>query len=69
VVGDAGVLIPPADSSALAEAIGQLLANPTKARKLGLAGYQRVQEHFTWQSAAEKTVNAYREVIADHRRI
>jgi glycosyltransferase involved in cell wall biosynthesis len=68
VVGDAGILVPPADSSALAKAIGELLANPIKAKDLGLAGYRRVQEHFTWQRAAEKTVNAYREVIDDHRR-
>ena len=69
VVGDAGVLVPPADSSALARAIGELLADPQKANDLGLAGYRRVKKHFTWQSAAEKTVNAYREVINGHRPI
>jgi len=68
VVGNAGILVPPADSSALARAIGELLANPIKARDLGLAGYRRVQKHFTWQRAAEKTVNAYREVIDGHHR-
>ncbi len=68
VVGNAGILVPPADSSALARAIGELLANPTKAQNLGLAGYRRVQKHFTWQKAAEKTVTAYREVIDGHRR-
>jgi glycosyltransferase involved in cell wall biosynthesis len=68
VVGNAGILVPPADSSALARAIGELLANPIKARELGLAGYRRVQKHFTWQRAAEKTVDAYREVIDGHRR-
>jgi glycosyltransferase involved in cell wall biosynthesis len=68
VVGNAGILVPPADSSALARAIGDLLANPIKAQDLGLAGYRRVQKHFTWQRAAEKTVNAYQEVIDGHRR-
>ena len=68
VVGNAGILVPPADSSALARAIGELLANPLKGKDLGLAGYRRVQKHFTWQKAAEKTVNAYREVIDGHRR-
>jgi len=38
VVGDAGVLVPPADSSALAGAIRELLGNPQKAKRLGLAG-------------------------------
>ena len=69
VVGDAGVLVPPADSAALAGAIHELLGNPKKAKKLGLAGYRRVQEHFTWERAAEKTVAAYREVLDGHRRI
>jgi len=69
VVGDAGVLVPPADSAALAGAIHELLGNPKKAKKLGLAGYRRVQEHFTWKRAAEKTVAAYREVLDGHRRI
>jgi len=69
VVGDAGVLVPPADSLALAGAIGELLGNPKKAKELGLAGYRRVKKHFTWERAAEKTVDAYREVIDGHRRI
>ena len=68
VVGNAGILVPPANSSALAKAIGELLANPLKAQDLGLAGYRRVQKHFSWQKAAEKTVNVYREVIDGHRR-
>ncbi len=68
VVGDAGVLVPPADSTSLAGAIHELLSNPTRAKDLGRAGYRRVQEHFTWGKAAEKTVKAYREVINGHRR-
>ena len=69
VVSDAGVLVPPSDSAALAGAIRDLLGNPVKAKELGMAGYKRVQEHFTWKKAAEKTVAAYREVIDGHRRI
>jgi glycosyltransferase involved in cell wall biosynthesis len=68
VVGDAGVLVPPRDTPALAAAIEDLLDHPAKAVALGQRGYQRVQAHFTWQRAAEKTVNAYREVIRDYRR-
>jgi len=69
VVGDAGVLVKPADSRALAGAIRDLLNNPMRAKELGLAGYRRVHKHFTWKKAAEKTVSAYREVIDGHRRI
>ncbi len=68
VVGDAGILVPPRDIPALAAAIEDLPDDPAKAVALGQRGYQRVQAHFTWQRAAEKTVAAYREVIHDYRR-
>lgn len=68
VVGDAGVLVPPEDPEALSYAISDLLDNPDKANRLGQAGYERVQRQFTWQRAAEKTVDAYREAMDDHRR-
>lgn len=68
VVGDAGILVPPRDTPALAAAIEDLLDHPAKAVALGQRGCQRVQAHFTWQRAAEKTVAAYREVIHDYRR-
>jgi glycosyltransferase involved in cell wall biosynthesis len=68
VVGDAGILVPPADHHALANAIVTILDQPQLAQKLGRAGYQRVHQHFTWLKAAEKTVAAYRETIYDHGR-
>ncbi|MGD9332785.1 MAG: glycosyltransferase family 4 protein [Desulfobacterales bacterium] len=68
VVGDAGILVPPRDPRSLADAIQDLLDHPDKAFAIGQRGYRRVQSHFTWPRAAEKTVRAYREVIDDHRR-
>jgi len=68
VVGDAGILVPPADHHALANAIVTILDQPQMAQKLGRAGYQRVHQHFTWLKAAEKTVAAYRDTIYDHGR-
>lgn len=67
VVGDAGILVPPANSDALAQAIISLMENPEYAERLGQAGYRRVQENFTWRRAAEKTIAAYQEVIHDYR--
>jgi glycosyltransferase involved in cell wall biosynthesis len=66
-VGDAGLLVPPADHQALANAILTILEQPQLAQKLGQAGYQRVHQHFTWTKAAQKTVTVYREAIRDHR--
>ncbi len=69
VVGDSGILVPPANPKALFTAITLLLDHPEKARSMGKAGYQRVHDHFTWEKAAELTIAAYREVIDDYRRL
>jgi glycosyltransferase involved in cell wall biosynthesis len=68
VVGDAGVLVPPADHHALARAILKIFEQPQLAQRLGRAGYRRVQQHFTWEKAAAKTVAVYREAVGDHGR-
>ncbi len=66
VVGNAGVVVPPKDHMALANAISDLFDNPARAKDIGQAGYKRVMDHFTWEKAAEKTVDVYREAIRDH---
>jgi glycosyltransferase involved in cell wall biosynthesis len=68
VVGDAGILVPPADPAALARAIGGLLDRPQQAEELGRRGVARVHRHFSWRRAARLTVDAYREAIDAHRR-
>jgi len=66
VVGDAGVLVPPADAGALERAIVSLLDDPERREKLSRAGHERIHKHFTWQRAAERIVAVYREVLRDH---
>ncbi len=66
VLGNTGVIVPPADVGALANAILDLLDNPERTKAIGEAGYLRVHNEFTWKKAAEKTVAAYRETIRDH---
>ncbi len=69
VVGDAGILVPPADSNALRQAIVALLDDPERRRRMGEAGLERVMNLLTWRHAAEKTVCVYREAIDAHRRL
>ena len=64
--GSCGMLVPPKSSEALASAIDQLLDQPERRMLMGRAGRARVLEHFTWRRAAERTVDVYREVIAEH---
>ena len=68
VVGDAGILVPPANKSALKEAILALLNDPERRRRLSEAGLARVNNSLTWRHAALKTVEVYREAIDAHRR-
>ncbi len=69
VVGDAGVLVPPADAGAIAAALNDLLDHPEKAQKLGQSGLSRVHNLFNWEKAAEKTVATYREAIDAYNRV
>jgi glycosyltransferase involved in cell wall biosynthesis len=60
----AGVLVPPADSGALAIAIRTLLEDRPRAIEMGHIARKRVEERFTWRAAALGCVEQYREVIA-----
>lgn len=61
--GEAGVLVPPGDSEALANAISSLLDTPERLRLMGERGRARVARHFTWRRAAELVSDLYRDVI------
>nr|WP_218904646.1 glycosyltransferase family 4 protein [Allostreptomyces psammosilenae] len=65
--GQTCLAVPPADSGALAQAIGRLLADAPLRRRIGEAGRRRVLERFTWESAARATAEHYRRAIAAQR--
>jgi glycosyltransferase involved in cell wall biosynthesis len=69
VVGDAGILVPPGDATALRDAITALLDDPERRRSLGEAGLARVRHSLTWRHAAQKTVEVYREAIDAYGRL
>ena len=57
-------LVPPGDSEALAVKLAYVLDNPEVGRTVGLAGRQRVIDHWSWRHTAEKTVEEYRARLA-----
>ena len=59
-----GVLVPPEDSAALADAIMELMADPARRRVMGEAGRQRVLDHFGIRSMADRTADVYRAALA-----
>jgi glycosyltransferase involved in cell wall biosynthesis len=67
IVGDAGVLVPPADTGALVEAISGLLDNPDKRTHLAEMGRRRVTDMFNWKNTAVQTAEVYRKAIERHR--
>jgi glycosyltransferase involved in cell wall biosynthesis len=62
VVGDAGIVVPPADKEALEKAILFFLDSPENCRRFGMAGLERVKGLFTWSDTAKRTVDVYREM-------
>lgn len=63
--GETGVLVPPNDSRAFAEAILRLCGDPAERRRLGDNGYRRVRESFTSERMVEETMAVYREALAE----
>lgn len=62
--GEAGLLVPPADLRALADAICTLLADPVRAKTLGAAGRRRAPLYST-RVMIESLEKLYREVLAE----
>jgi glycosyltransferase involved in cell wall biosynthesis len=67
--GQAGLLVAPRDPAGLAAAIQSVLADPARARRMGLAARARVAQLFRWGEAAERLVDVFEETRrAAHRR-
>jgi glycosyltransferase involved in cell wall biosynthesis len=60
--GETGIIVPAADERALADAIGSLLADHDRCRRMGAAGASRVRERFTWRHTATTLDALYRQV-------
>ena len=58
-----GILIPPGDESALAQAVIGILQNPQMAQELGVAARQRVEADFSLDAMVEATLNIYRDLL------
>jgi glycosyltransferase involved in cell wall biosynthesis len=63
--GETGLLVAPADPSALATAIGGLLAKPEQAQRLSMAGAAAVKQNFSVDSMVRRTTAIYEECRGD----
>jgi glycosyltransferase involved in cell wall biosynthesis len=62
--GVTGLVVPRGDASALANAIAELLADPERRRRMGVAGRERALRLFDWDRSAEQFEQMYLEVGA-----
>jgi glycosyltransferase involved in cell wall biosynthesis len=63
LVGDAGVVFPAGDASALAAALTELSADETLRRRLGAAAQARYEEHFTLERFQQRMAALYGELL------
>ncbi len=60
--GTTGLLVPPDDPRALADAINTVLTDPTRAAAMGQAGRDRAVAEFGWPAVADRTAALYASV-------
>jgi glycosyltransferase involved in cell wall biosynthesis len=61
--GETGLLVPPNDPRALADAVIDLLDDPGRMKSMGHKGRERVRAHFTWDKVAKATLKFYQEIL------
>jgi glycosyltransferase involved in cell wall biosynthesis len=65
--GVTGLLVPPRDPDALAQALNTLLDDETLRTSLGRAARQRVEREFTAERMVRDTLSIYDDVLARER--
>lgn len=67
--GGTGLVVPPSDPAALAEAIIKILRDPELASRMGRSGRERLETHFSAERMARETFEVYNHVLRQKRRV
>jgi glycosyltransferase involved in cell wall biosynthesis len=62
--GVTGILVPPQDAKATAEAILKLLNDETLRQRIGLAGRERVERYFSLERWVGETIRIYEKAVS-----
>jgi glycosyltransferase involved in cell wall biosynthesis len=62
-----GLVVPPEDPSALAEAIRRLVCNPEEARRMGRAGRERAEQKYDFNRVIAEQLDVYGELMSNGR--
>jgi L-malate glycosyltransferase len=65
--GRTGLLVPPGDAAALAQAMIRILESQDLARRFGDAGYERVKNEFSLAATVRRTQELYMELLSQPR--
>lgn len=63
-----GMVVPPAESRSLTEAMNRLLDNPSLRQEMGLRGKERVEQEFELSGMIDRVAEIYAEVAREDRR-
>jgi len=63
IEGETGLLVPPRDPAALAQALRRVIENPTWAQAMARAGCKRVDAHFSLRAKLDATEALYRRLV------
>ncbi len=58
-----GILVPPEDPAALADAIERLVKNRSELEQMGKAGYEMVKAQYNWERSLDKMSELYERVM------
>jgi len=64
---ETGLLVPPDDVAATADAIDQILSDSHKRQAMGVASRRRVEEYFSMEHHVRRVLNVYERAIARSR--
>jgi glycosyltransferase involved in cell wall biosynthesis len=67
LLGEGGIVCPPGDVDALAEALGALLDDPQRRRAMGDAGRARAEQHYDARKTTPQLIELLRDVAVAAR--
>jgi starch synthase len=62
--GETGLIVPPRDEAALAEAVVSVLTDPDRRRTMGCKAYEKATTELSWETLAQQTLRVYEEAVA-----
>jgi glycosyltransferase involved in cell wall biosynthesis len=65
--GETGLLVPPDDEAAMAEALVRIVGDDDERRRMGQAAYERSRERYSWPALAARVADTYGAVLRNER--